>query len=198
MFCATAACIWRSLRNMISRSCVFVCYPLVDPFICKNLMSDLLFGLLHLANRRSAWWTSGESGARSCWLCQQRMASSVFFFCTISVALPLLWSLKFLVFSLLSSHLLSLAVSRVKSFPITYRGISCTWTARWGPFLFLTSCFSHSLSYFSGYCTFITAQIKPKRSLCSPTHSYSRDSVHLLQFLCSVDFLHLLNADGVP
>lgn len=77
MFCATAACFWRSLRNMISRSCVFVCYPLVDPFICKNLMSDLLFGLLHLANRRSAWWTSGESGAHSCWLCQQWMASSV-------------------------------------------------------------------------------------------------------------------------
>lgn len=93
------------------------------------------------------------------------------FFCTVSVALPLLWSPKFLVFSLLSSHLLSLGVSRVKSFPITYRGISCTWTARWGTLLFLTSCFSHSLA------TVLLLQHRSNPSVLSVLQS-----VHLRQF----------------
>lgn len=172
MFCAAAACFRRSLRNMICRSRVSVCNPL-------------------LIARCFLWWTllCGRSSFLIC--------SSACFVSLIKVHDELEEKVEFavvdferlleffsfstspalkptsLVFSPLSSHLLSLAVSRVKSFPITYRGISCTWTARWGPFLFLTSCFS--LSYFSGYCTFITAQIK-------------RPSVHLLQFFVLLKF----------
>lgn len=172
MFCAAAACIWRSLRNMI----VSVCNPL-------------------LIARCFLWWTllcartSFLIGSLACFVSlinvhdelEEKVEFAVvgfgFFFCTSPALKP-----TSQVFSLLSSHLLSLAVSRVKSFPITYRGISCTWTARWGPLLFL------SLSH--GLLSLATVLLLQHRS-SSSVFSVLRPSVHLLQFFV------LLNADGV-
>ncbi len=183
MFCAAAACIWRTLRNMISRSCVSVCNPLLIArcFLWWTLLcARTSFLICSLACFVSLMKVHDELEEKVefavCWLWTASWDFLLHFPCSEAH-----FSLTSLVFSLLSSHLLSLAVSRVKSFPITYRGISCTWTARWGPFLFLTSCFSLSLSYFSGYCTFIAAQIKLKRFLCSPALSASA------AVLCSVE-----------
>lgn len=160
-------------------------FSLVNPFMWKKLISDLLFSLLRLAHK-SAWWTWGESGVCSCWLWT---ASSVFSFSTSPALKP-----TSLVFSPLSSHLLSLAVSRVKSFPITYRGIWCTWTARWGPFLFLTS--SHLLSVslsLSHRLISLATVLLLQHSSNSSVSSVLWPSVHPLQILV----MHLLNADGV-
>lgn len=142
---------------------------------------------------RCAWWRS--FAVKSFWL---HLLTALNGLCS-RPAPPLLWcSYLPQLLSLLSSLLLS-RFSRVTFFPITFRGTSCTWTVRWGPFLFLTSCLSLTGRLFISMA-YVLAQIKLSRLSVIVLFSGLEFSVPYLIFLSFAEVLKSMsaNTDDVP